>query len=309
MARKKKGNPVNGWVILDKAMDVGSTPMVGKVRHIFQAQKAGHAGTLDPFATGLLAIALGEATKTVNFVMDGKKTYRFTVVWGVATDSDDIDGEITAKSEIRPNEDEIRAALGKFIGRIEQIPPIYSAIKINGKRAYDLARSGVDVEMKSRFVDVDDLRLVEVIDKDHAIFEIDCGKGTYIRSIGRDLAKELGTLGHLTQLRRIKLGQFDESHSISLAGLEKMAHNPAVDNNILQPIEAALAGIPALALSDEETVRIKNGQAVSLLRKMDLSRIDGLKAGDVVAALNHGKVMALVVYAKAEIKPFRVLNQ
>ena len=309
MARKKKGNPVNGWVILDKAMDVGSTPMVGKVRHIFQAQKAGHGGTLDPFATGLLAIALGEATKTVSFVMDGKKTYLFTIRWGIATDSDDIDGEITAKSEIRPDETAIKAALNKFIGRIEQIPPIYSAIKINGKRAYDLARSGADIKMKSRQVDVDNLRLVEIIDQDNAIFEIDCGKGTYVRAIGRDLAKELGTIGHLTQLRRTKLGMFDESHAISLAELEKMAHNPAVDNDILQPIEAALAGIPALALSDEEAVRIKNGQAVSLLRKVDLNRINGLKAGDVVVALNHSKVIALVVYAKAEIKPFRVLNQ
>lgn len=308
MARKRKGNPVHGWVILDKAAGVGSTPMVGKVRYAFQAQKAGHGGTLDPFATGLLPIALGEATKTVNYVMDGAKSYRFTLRWGVATDSADIDGEVTDTSNVRPVEADILAALSKFIGEIEQIPPIYSAIKIDGRRAYDLAREGVAVEMKSRQVTVHDLHLIEIVDEDHAIFEIDCGKGTYVRSIGRDLAACLGTVGHLSALRRTKVGPFSEKHAISLAELEEMEHNAAVAN-VLQPIEAALDGIPAIALSEEEAIRIRNGNAVSLLRKVDLDRIKGLSAGDTVIAMYNGKAIALASYAKAEIKPNRVLIQ
>lgn len=308
MARKRKGNPVHGWVILDKSAGVGSTPMVGKVRYAFQAQKAGHGGTLDPFATGLLPIALGEATKTVSFVMDGEKSYRFTVRWGVETDSADIDGEVTATSELRPTKAAIIAALPQFIGDIEQIPPIYSAIKIDGKRAYDLAREGKPVEMKPRQVKIYDLRLIEIVDEDHAIFEVNCGKGTYVRTIGRDLAKQLGTLGHLSALRRTKVGPFTEKHAISLAELEEMEHNAAVAN-VLQPIEAALDGIPALALSEEEAIRLRNGQAVSLLRKVDLDRIKGLKAEDVVVALFNGKAVALANYAKAEIKPIRVLIQ
>ena len=308
MARKRKGNPVNGWVILDKASGVGSTPMVGKVRYAFQANKAGHGGTLDPFATGLLPIALGEATKTVSFVMDGEKSYRFTLRWGISTDSADIDGEVIETSDVRPSEAQILAALPTFIGNIEQIPPIYSAIKIDGKRAYDLARAGVTVEMKPRQVYVADLRLVEVVDRDHATFEVDCGKGTYVRSIGRDLAACLGTVGHLSALRRTKVGPFRENCAISLAELEEMEHNAAVAD-ILQPIEAALDGIPAIALSEEEASRLRNGQAVSLLRKVDLDRIKGLMAGDVVVAMCNGKAVALANYAKAEIKPIRVLIQ
>lgn len=308
MARKRKGNPVHGWVILDKATGVGSTPMVGKVRYAFKAQKAGHGGTLDPFATGLLPIALGEATKTVSFVMDGEKAYRFTVRWGQATDSADLDGKVVDTSDHRPSEAEILAALPTFIGDIAQIPPIYSAIKIDGKRAYELAREGVEVEMKSRQVKVHDLRLLEIVDHDHATFEVDCGKGTYVRAIGRDLAQTLGTVGHLSALRRTKVGPFTEKHAISLAELEEMEHNPAVAL-MLQPIEAALDGIPAIALSEEEAIRLRNGQAVSLLRKVDLDRIKGLTAGDTVIALANGKAVALCCYAKAEIKPIRVLIQ
>ena len=307
MARKRKGNPVHGWVIVDKAPDMGSTPAVGKVRYLFKAQKAGHGGTLDPFATGLLPIALGEATKTVNYVMDGAKTYRFTLKWGAETDSCDLEGTVTETSDKRPARAEIEAVLPSFIGEIDQVPPIFSAIKIDGKRAYDLARDGKAVEMKARQVTCTGLRLLDLPDDDHAVFEVDCGKGFYVRSLGRDLARKLGACGHLTQLRRTKVGPFDESHAISLDQLEEKAHNPAELAGQLLPIEVALDGIPALTLNEAETMRLRNGQPVTLLRKIDLDRIAGLKAGDTAVALFRSQAVALVRYEKGEIKPIRVL--
>lgn len=308
MARKRKGNPVHGWVIIDKAEGMGSTPVVNKVRGILQAQKAGHGGTLDPFATGLLPIALGEATKTVNYVMEGEKAYRFTLKWGVETDSCDYEGAEVATSDKRPTEAEILAVLPKFIGTIEQVPPIFSAIKVDGKRAYDLAREGKTPELKAREVICHDLTLLRVIDEDHAEFEVTCGKGFYVRSLGRDLAQMLGARAHLTQLRRIKVGSFDESHAISLEELSEKAHNAADVAEYLLPIEVALAGIPALTLDEGQAARLRNGQAVSLLRKIDLDRIAGLQTGDTVIALLDGKVVALTVFGKGEIRPIRVLS-
>lgn len=308
MARKRKGNPVHGWVIIDKAEGMGSTPVVNKVRGILQAQKAGHGGTLDPFATGLLPIALGEATKTVNYVMEGEKAYRFTLKWGVETDSCDYEGDAVASSDKRPTDEEIRAVLPKFVGVIEQVPPVFSAIKVDGKRAYDLAREGKAPELKAREVICHDLTLLRVIDDDHAEFEVTCGKGFYVRSLGRDLAQMLGTRAHLTQLRRIKVGAFDESHAISLEELGEKAHNAADVAECLLPIEVALAGIPALTLDEGQTARLRNGQAVSLLRKIDLDRIAGLSAGDTVIALHDGKVVALTTFGKGEIRPIRVLT-
>ncbi|RED51510.1 tRNA pseudouridine(55) synthase TruB [Aestuariispira insulae] len=307
MARKRKGNPVHGWVIIDKPVEMGSTPVVGKVRYLFKAQKAGHGGTLDPFATGLLPIALGEATKTVNYVMDGAKTYRFTLKWGAETDSCDHEGTVVETSDHRPSEAEILAVLDSFQGLLEQVPPVFSAIKIDGQRAYDLARAGKPVEMKSREVRCDAVRLLEIIDQDHAVFEVDCGKGFYVRALGRDLARKLGTRGHLTQLRRTKVGPFDESNAISLDVLEEKAHNPAELADALLPIEVALDGIPALTLNEAETQRLRNGQAVTLLRKIDLDRISRLKDGDTAVAFFKKQAVALVSYEKGAIKPIRVL--
>ncbi|MDX1738731.1 MAG: tRNA pseudouridine(55) synthase TruB, partial [Alphaproteobacteria bacterium] len=195
MAKKKKGDPVDGWLIIDKSAGIGSTPIVGKARRFLNAQKAGHGGTLDPFATGLLPLAFGEATKTVSYVMHGIKTYQFTLRFGELTDTLDLEGEVIATSNVRPSEENILEAIPEFIGDLMQIPPKYSALKIDGQRAYDLARAGEDVEMKPRPAYVQDLKLLKVLDKDHAFFEVTCGKGFYVRSLGRDLAERLGTVG------------------------------------------------------------------------------------------------------------------
>ena len=307
--RKRKGHPVLGWVVLDKPAGLGSTPAVGKVRRIFDAQKAGHGGTLDPFATGLWPIALGEATKTVAFVMDGFKSYRFTIRWGVTTDTLDPEGEVTERSDHRPSEADIRAALPNFIGDIQQKPPAYSAIKVNGERAYDLARDGETVDLPPRLVEIDDCRLIAMPDVDHAVVECDCGRGTYVRSLARDLARDLGTVGMVTELRRTAVGPFTEDDAISLDALEETGHNPPDLAQYLLPIEAALDGIPAMALSEAEAMRFRNGQPVSLLRKMDLDRIADLEDGDEVLATHDGRAVALASYGKGEIRPVRVFNQ
>lgn len=308
MAKRKKGDPVHGWVVLDKPAEMGSTNAVAAVKRTLNAQKAGHGGTLDPFATGLLPIALGEATKTVQYVMDGDKTYRFTLRFGEQTETLDPEGAVIATHEYRPSDAEIEAALPGFIGEIEQIPPKYSAIKLGGQRAYDLARAGEEVEMKPRLVWIDRLELIERPDPDHAVLEVDCGKGTYIRSLGRDLALELGTVGSLTQLRRTAVGPFDESHAISLDALAEIGHKPAQSRGLLA-IEAALVGIPAMVLSEAETVRLRNGQSVPLLRKVDLARIADLQDGDEVVAYCGEEAVALARYGKGEIRPVRVLNR
>ncbi|MTI09977.1 tRNA pseudouridine(55) synthase TruB [Curvivirga aplysinae] len=306
MGRKKKGNPVHGWVIIDKAAGIGSTPIVGKARRALNAQKAGHGGTLDPFATGLLPLAFGEATKSVSYVMDGIKTYQFTLKFGEVTDTLDLEGEVVAKSGQRPTEKEMLAAIPQFVGNIEQVPPKFSALKIDGKRAYDLARAGEEVEMKSRPAYVKEIKLIKVIDADHAFFEVTCGKGFYVRSLGRDLAEAMGTVGHLTTLRRTKIGPFEEKDAILLEDFEKKAHNAAEFGELLLPIEAALDGIPALSLEEGEALRLRNGQAVTLLRKVDLERIADLKDGDTALALFKKRALALVTYSKGEIKPTRV---
>ena len=305
---KRKGLPINGWIILDKPADMGSTDAVGAAKRGLNARKAGHGGTLDPFATGLLPIALGEATKTVQYVMDGAKRYEMTLRFGIETDTLDPEGEEVRTSEVRPTTEEIEAALPAFIGEIEQVPPAFSALKINGKRAYDLARAGEQVEMKARTVRIDGIELLERPDADHVRLAVDCGKGTYIRSLGRDLAEKLGTVGYLTALRRTRVGPFTEEHAISLEAVEGMGHTPA-DSRGLLAIETALDGIPAMSLTEAEAVRLRNGQPVSLFRKVDLERIAGLQDGDEVVALCDNVAVALAVYARGEIRPVRVLNQ
>jgi tRNA pseudouridine55 synthase len=291
---------------------MGSTDAVSAVKRALDAQKAGHGGTLDPFATGLLPIALGEATKTVHYVMDGRKTYHMTLRFGEETTTLDPEGTVVKTSDHRPSDSEIQTALSDFIGNISQTPPAYSAIKINGERAYDLARAGQDVEMKSRIVRIDAIRFLSRPDADHVILEVDCGKGTYIRSLGRDLAQALGTVGSLTALRRLSVGPFTEADAISLDALAHMGHNPPESGGKpygLLAIEAALDGIPAMVLSEVETARLRNGQSVSLFRKVDLARIADLQDGDEAVALCGGIAVALVRYGKGEIRPVRVLNR
>jgi tRNA pseudouridine55 synthase len=271
MGRRKKGQDIHGWVLLDKPLGLGSTQAVSKVRWLFDAKKAGHAGTLDPLASGMLPIALGHATKTVPYAQDGRKTYRFTVEWGKATTTDDGEGEVVATSAHRPDRASIMAVLQQFTGLISQLPPAFSALKINGERAYDLARAGEAVELSHRNVQIDALTLRGCADPDHAEFEVVCGKGTYVRSLARDLARSLGTEGHVSALRRTQVGPFHESQMISLELLQEMRHRDPAEADmasVLHPVETALDDIPALAVTEAEAVRLLNGQAI-LLRGRD----------------------------------------
>ncbi|HVI88030.1 MAG TPA: tRNA pseudouridine(55) synthase TruB, partial [Dongiaceae bacterium] len=257
MARRKRGEKVDGWLILDKPLGLTSTQAVGAVRRIFDAQKAGHGGTLDPLATGILPIALGEATKTVPYVMDGAKSYRFTLKFGQQRSTDDAEGEVTARSDIRPEDAAIRAALPGFTGFIQQVPPAFSAIKIGGERAYDLARDGEVVELAPREVRVDAISLTERPSRDEAVFEVRCGKGTYMRSLARDIAQHLGSVGHVSALRRLSVGGFTEKQAISLENLKALGHSPAAFEHLL-PVETALDDIPALALTNTEASRLRS---------------------------------------------------
>ena len=304
MARRR-GQPVDGWLSLDKPVDLTSTKAVAIVRRIFDAKKAGHAGTLDPLASGVLPIALGEATKTVANVQDGGKIYQFTVAWGSETATDDLEGEVTATSLKRPTEDEIREILQDFTGTILQTPPKFSAIKVNGQRAYDLARSGETVNLAAREITINDLRLVKMIEEEATIFETECGKGTYIRALARDMGRELGCLGHVTALRRTKSGPFTENMSISLEKLEEFSHSAAARDVLreqLFPIETALDDIPALAVNAEYAARIRLGQAV-LLKGRDAPIIKG-----PAYAMAGSKLVALGEVSKGEFKPSRVFN-
>ena len=313
MGRRSKGNKVDGWVVLDKPQGMTSTQAVGAVRRAFSAQKAGHAGTLDPLATGVLAVALGEATKTVPYAMDSEKLYRFTVRWGEARDTDDAEGAVVGTSGKRPAEAEILAQLPNFIGEIEQVPPAYSAIKVDGERAYDLARDGESFTLSSRIVSVREARLVELPDPDHAVFEVSCGKGSYIRAWVRDLALALGTLGHVADLRRLKLGPFSVESAISLDKLESIGHSPAALEH-LRPIATALDGIPALAVTGPDSVRLRSGNAV-LIRAPQFARLmEGAAAGTdlkgltVLLSTAQGEPVALAQVAEGELRPFRVFN-
>jgi tRNA pseudouridine55 synthase len=300
VSTKRPKNKVDGWVVLDKPLGLGSTQAVGKVRWLFAAEKAGHGGTLDPLATGILPIALGEATKTVPFIMDGRKEYRFTLRFGEARSTDDGEGEVVATSDVRPTDEAIRAALGQFIGEVEQMPPAFSALKIGGQRAYDLARAGETVELKLRTVTIDRLELLARPDADHADFVVGCGKGTYIRSLGRDLAKALGTVGHLSALRRTAVGPFREEAAISLPKLEALGHNSRL-LGALVPVETALDDIPALALTGTQADRLRHGQPVLLTR-------DAPPSGTLVRAETGSKLVALVRSDGAALQPVRVFN-
>jgi tRNA pseudouridine55 synthase len=312
VARKRKGDPIHGWLIIDKPAGLTSSAVVGKVKRALNAAKAGHGGTLDPMATGVLPLALGEATKTVAYVMDGAKEYAFTVRWGEARNTDDAEGEVTETSPKRPTAEEIGAALGHFTGRIDQVPPDFSAIKVNGKRAYALARADQAVELKPRPIDIHSFELVdqptfEETGPDEACFRVISGKGAYMRALARDLALKLGTFGHISALRRVSVGPFGEDRAISLDNLETLSHSAPLED-LLLPVETALADIPALALTAAEAQRLRNGQplpALPVLKRLSLQKID---PDDVMFATAEGKPVALVRIQGSEIRSLRVLN-
>ena len=311
MGKRKKGNPVHGWVILDKPSGITSTQAVATVRRIFDAQKAGHAGTLDPLATGILAIALGEATKTVPYVQDAAKIYRFTATWGEARDTDDAEGKVTGTSDVRPDQAAIKAMLPRFTGPLIQTPPAYSAIKVAGERAYDLARQGEEVTLEPRPVQVYEARLVEAA-PDQAMFEILCGKGTYVRSWVRDIAQALGTLGYVSQLRRTRIGSFLEKDAVGLETLTPFMHSPAAFA-YLKPLSTALDGIPALAVSGPDTVRIRSGNPILIRANIFAKMKDGFGDGELSGLTvflkdEEGAPVALAEIAEGELRPFRVFN-
>jgi tRNA pseudouridine55 synthase len=308
MARRKKGDAVSGWICLDKPYDLTSTHAVSRVRRLFNAQKAGHAGTLDPLATGILPIALGEATKTVPFLVDSDKTYRFTIEWGRTTTTLDREGETTAESDVRPDRAAIEAALPAFVGEISQVPPAYSAIKVDGERAYDLARAGEVVELKARLVNVFAARLTDIPDPDHAEIEIDCGKGTYVRAIVRDLALALGACGHVSALRRTRVGPFTEDRAITLENLEELSHKAGCLEALL-PVETALDDIPELAVTAEDAFRLKQGRPIVLVPR----QVEALKArlapgSRTVSAMAEGVMVALCEMRAGRLEPSRVFH-
>ncbi len=309
MARRKKGDAVSGWVCLDKPYDFGSTQAVGRVRWLFNAQKAGHAGTLDPLATGVLPIALGEATKTVPFMMDADKAYRFMIEWGRSTTTLDREGETTGTSDVRPTVAQVEAALPAFVGEIQQIPPQYSAIKVDGERAYDLARAGEAFELQPRAVVVHAARVSAAPDADHVEIEVECGKGTYVRSIVRDLATALGAEAHVSALRRTRVGPFGEDRAITLENLEDMSHKAALPE-VLLPVETALDDIPALAVTAEDAFRLAQGRPIVLVPR----QVENLKArltggSRLVSAMDGDRLVALAEMRAGKLNPVRVFLQ
>ncbi|UIJ71631.1 tRNA pseudouridine(55) synthase TruB [Aurantimonas sp. HBX-1] len=320
--KKPKGRPVNGWVILDKPKGMGSTDAVAKLKRLYFAQKTGHAGTLDPLASGMLPIAFGDATKTVPFVMDGRKVYRFTVRWGAETTTDDTEGTVAQSSDLRPSEADIRLAMEDYVGEISQVPPTFSAIKIAGERAYDLAREGEVVEIAARTVSVHRLELQSLPDADTAVFEAECGKGTYVRAIARDLGRDLGCFGHVIDLRRVSVGGFTEADMVTLDDLEAAAEEGRetldaeaveagatarvvdygpLDEYLINP-EAALCDLYEVMLSEEQAGRVLSGNSV-LLRGRDAPA-----SCDEAFATGHGRLIALGSIDQGSFHPRRVFG-
>ncbi|WP_186395426.1 tRNA pseudouridine(55) synthase TruB [Stappia sp. TSB10GB4] len=310
MARRRKAarNRIDGWLVLDKPVGITSNEALTRLKKILHPEKVGHAGTLDPLASGLLPVAFGEATKTVSFAMDGRKVYRFTVRWGEATETDDTEGPVVATSDARPAAAEIAAVLPEFTGTILQVPPKYSAIKVDGARAYDLARGGEEVELAAREIDIHRLDLVDCPDRDHAVFEAECGKGTYVRALARDIAERLGTCGHVAALRRLVVGPFDEEDMIPLETLEELGQcAPGMGlteahADFILPVETALDDIPALAVSRQDAARLRRGQGV-LLRGRDAPAFSGL-----VSVTTQGELVAIGEIERGELLPRRVFN-
>ena len=305
--RGKRGRALDGWLIVDKPAGMTSTDVVNRVRRGFDAQKAGHGGTLDPLATGLLPVAFGAATKTVPYIMDGTKLYHFTLRLGEARDTDDADGQVTATSAVRPDAARINAGLVAFQGEIMQVPPIFSAIKVAGERAYDMAREGRAPVLEPRPARVDRFALVERVDDDTAVFEVQSGKGVYMRSLARDLAVACGTVGHVSALRRLRVGPFLERHAISLDKCLGGEDNAPASPELLLPVATALADIPALALTTTEAANLMQGQAISLVELMGRIPESANPAGGVARAMDGGRVIGLCRLQDGWLRPERLL--
>lgn len=306
--RKPRGRPLDGWLIIDKPSGIGSTDVVSKLKRAFQAQKVGHGGTLDPLATGVLPIAFGAATKMVPYVMDGTKTYRFTLKFGEARDTDDAEGKVIETSDARPTDAAIRAALPAFIGDIMQVPPIFSAIKINGERAYDLAREGQIPELAPRPARVDRFELESRPDADTAVFTVQSGKGVYMRSLARDIARAVGAVGYIAVLRRMRVGPFLEENAIPLDKLVGMEDMPPPSPDLLLPVTTALADIPALALTEAEAARLSFGQTISLVELMGRIPGDANPDGGLARAMAGERLKGLVRLESGLAKPERWLG-
>ncbi len=300
MARRKKGRDISGWLVVDKPAGLTSTAVVNKVRWAFEAKKAGHAGTLDPAATGLLAVALGEATKTVPYVTDAMKAYEFTIRFGQSTNTDDAEGEVTGTSEHRPGDDELRAALPGFEGDIMQVPPAFSAVKIDGERAYARARAGEEVELEARPLFVESLTLLRRIDEDHAALEMVCGKGGYVRAIARDLGELLGCLGHVTSLRRLWSGPFDLKDAVTMEQIEALARTADIDD-LLLPLSAGLEDLPELPATAEGAARLRNGNPGMVIAS-------DAAYGDLCWASHNSEPVAVGTYRAGELHPSRVFR-
>ena len=300
MARKRKGRDISGWLVVDKPAGMTSTSVVNKVKWALQAKKAGHAGTLDPEATGVLAVALGEATKTVPYITDALKAYEFCVRLGQATNTDDTEGEVIAQSDLRPDDAAIKAALGAFVGDIMQVPPKYSAVKIDGQRAYKLARDGEDFEVEARPLWVEELIMTGRPDADHVLLEMICGKGGYVRSIARDLGQALGCYGHVAWLRRVWSGPFEAKDGLSIEEINEMAHSPDLDTYI-RPLEEGLADLPMVSATAEGAARLRNGNPGMVIAQ-------GIEYGDECWAAFDGHAVAVGRYKAGELHPSRVFN-
>ncbi|MET4127478.1 tRNA pseudouridine(55) synthase TruB [Roseovarius sp. MBR-6] len=301
MARKPKGRDLSGWLVVDKPAGLTSTAVVNKVKWALEARKAGHAGTLDPEATGVLAIALGEATKTVPYITDALKAYRFTVRFGQATNTDDAEGEVMATSDARPSDDAIKAALGAFVGEIMQVPPRFSAVKIDGERAYKRARDGEEFEVAARPLWVEELLLVDRPDDDTAVLDMVCGKGGYVRSIARDLGEALGCFGHVVTLRRLWSGPFDAEDGVSLETIEALARTGDLDTYI-RPLEEGLSDLPMVTATPEGAARLRNGNPGMVIA----SDVD---YGEECWAALDGRALAVGHYKAGELHPVRVFNR
>ncbi len=315
MARRKKGDPVSGWVCLDKPLELTSTDAVSRVRRMFNAQKGGHAGTLDPLATGILPIALGEATKTVPFLVEAEKVYRFEIAWGETTNTFDREGSVIASSAVRPPVAAVEAALQDYLGEIEQVPPAFSAIKVDGRRSYDLAREGIEVELESRLIVIYEAAVTGARDPAHVEITIRCGKGTYVRSLVRDLSEDLGACGHVSALRRLRVGPFQAENAIPLDILEDLVHRGARLEALL-PVETPLDDIPAMAVTAEDAFWLKQGRPIVLLpRQVETLKtrlkprtIGGQDASRTVSATSDGKIIALCEMRAGKLSPTRVFH-
>jgi len=307
MARKRKGDLVHGWLVIDKPLNMSSAKAVYYAKNYLNATKVGHGGTLDPMASGVLPLAFGEATKTLSYAVNKTKKYKFTIRWGEARDTDDLEGNIIGTSDKRPGVSAIQNILKRFIGEVNQVPPAYSAVKISGQRAYKLARAGNDVILKPRPVFIEDLTLMNILSTEEACFQLCCGKGVYVRSLARDLARALGTVGCVSNLRRTQVGNFLEKDAISLDQLKILGHKEAAASKLL-PVETVLDDIPALVLTEEEAKIVKNGIAIPLIQLAKSKQALKIGVATPFYTICQGKIISLAKIESGRVTPYRVLN-